>query len=227
MTSMLKRSTAALVAVVAFAAMGCQGPEQELVDRFFEASQRGDNASVAALSMVAFPEEVESWNVLAVGEEARTPYLVPRLIEQVGVVEDERDVQFKVFGEWRRSNYETLRNIQARLRDDPDYHFPGRLGELQDQWDVYREERLEVVAKLRDAELELEREIRRVNKSLQRESTPEFLTGETQKKPVTVRVTTPAGDRHYEVTLTRYDLKNQFDATVPTRWIITALAPVD
>ena len=219
------RRVAALAALLALPSLGCRGAEQELVDRFFEATQRGDNPSVASLSMVAFPVDVESWNVLEVGEERREPYLVPELFERVGAAEDERDAQFKVFGEFRRINYETLRGMQARLREDPEHRFSGRLGELKDEWDGYREQRLQVVAKLRDAELDLEREIRRVSKSLQRESTPEFLTGETQRKLALVRVTTTGGDRHYEVTLTRYDLKNQFDATVPTRWIITAIAP--
>ena len=54
-----------------------------LVDRFFEATQRGDNPTVAALSMVAFPDDVESWNVLDVGEARSEPYAVPSLIEAV------------------------------------------------------------------------------------------------------------------------------------------------
>jgi len=205
--------------------IGCFGPEQEVVDRYLAASQRGDNETVAALSMVAFPADAESWNVLEVGPERREPYRVPELREAVKVAEDERDAQFRVFGEFRRENYDSLRRIGARLREEPDYHFSGRLGELQDEWEAFRQERRGVVAKLRDAEIELEEEIRRVDKSLLRETSPEYLTGVTLKKDATVRVTTPSGDQHYVITLTRYDLKNQFDALVPTRWIITAVKP--
>jgi len=206
-------------------AVACSGPEEELVNRFFEATERGDNQTVAALSMVAFPEDVESWNVLEISEERRETYVVPDLTAKVEAAEDERDAQFKVFGEFRQSNYETLRRIQARLREEPDYRFTGRLGELQDEWDAFSEGRREVVAKLRDAELELEREIRRVNKSLQRESSPEYLTGETLRKEALVRVTSASGDTRYQVALTRYALQNQFDAAVPTRWIVTAIEP--
>ena len=81
-----------------------------------------------------------------------------------------------------------------------------------------------MVAGLRDAEIELEREIRRVNKSLQRESTPEYLTGQMLSKNARVRVTTPSGDGMYDITLTRYELQNQFDALVPSRWIITGVS---
>lgn len=204
--------------------VACSSPEEELIDRYLLAAQRGDNATVAALSMVAFPNEVESWNVLEISDASSEPYRVPELREKVGAVEDERDAQFRVFGEFRQANYETLRRIGARLREEPAYHFPGELGELQDEWDAFREERRMVVAKLRDAEMELEREIRLVNKSLQRESSPAYLTGQALVKNARVRVTTPAGDGLYDITLTRYELKNQFDALIPSRWIITAVA---
>jgi len=218
----LKRFVFAMVPV--WLSAGCAGPEQEVLDRYLEASQRGDNETVAALSMVAFPEDVESWNVLDISDERREPYLVPELRQIVETAEDERDAQFKVFGEFRRKNYETLRRIRARVSDEPDYHFPGRNGELQDQWEVFRLERRQVVAKLHEAEIAFEREIRRVSKSLQRESSPEYLTGVALRKEARVRVTTvaPASvDEHYTITLTRYELKNQFDALVPARWIIT------
>ena len=207
--------------------VGCAGVEQEVLDRYLEASQRGDNATVAALSMVAFPEDVESWNILEISDERRDPYLVPELWQIVVSAEDERDTQFKVFGEFRRKNYETLRRISVRVGDEPDYHFPGQVGELQDQWEVFRQERRQAEAKLHQAESALEREIRRVNKSLQRESSPQYLSGETLRKDGRVRVTTAAGDEHYTITLTQYELKNPFDALVPARWIITEVAKAD
>lgn len=223
-TSKSRLEAVAIVSLwLAAVSLGCAGPEQEVLDRYFTASQRGDNETVAALSMVAFPDEVASWNVLEIGAERSEPYRVPELRELVAQAEDERDAQFKVFGEFRQQNYDTLRRIGARLGEEPDYHFPGKLGELQDTWEAFRSERRQVVAKLHDAEMALEQEIRRVTKSLQRESSPEYLTGGTRNKDARVRVTTPAGDAHYTVTLTQYELENQFDALVPARWIITAV----
>jgi hypothetical protein len=203
----------------------CQSAEEELVDRFLQASQRGDNETVAALSMVAFPDEVLAWKLLTVGEQLREPYRVPQLRQRVEDAEDRRDEQFKAFGEFRQQNYDDLARIQRRLRDDPQHQFTGHLLDLKRQWDAFREERRAVVAGLHEAERDLEWEIRRVNKSLMRESSPEYLTGETLRKEVRVRVTTPSGERDYRITLTRYDLRNQFDAVVPTRWIVTEVEP--
>jgi hypothetical protein len=97
------------------------------------------------------------------------------------------------------------------------------MGELQDEWEAFRLERRGAVSRLHEAEIELEEEIRRVRKSLQRESSPKYLTGATLNIDARVRVTTPAGDEHYTITLTQYELKNQFEALVPARWIITAV----
>ena len=208
----------------ALSSVACVGPEEEILERYLLASQRGDSPTVAALSMVAFPEDdVQSWNILEIGELRTEPYTVPVLRETVRLVEGERDAQFRVFGDFRKENYESLRRIQVRVREESDYHFSGRLGELQDEWDAFRVERREVVAKLHAAEIAFEREIRRVNKSLQRESSPEYLTGEMLLKNARVRVTTEVGDGQFDFTLTQYALKNQFDALVPARWIITAV----
>lgn len=207
--------------------VGCVGPEIELVERYLAASARGDNETVESLSMVSFPTEVHSWNVLDLGLAWREPYLVLELRRQVGAAEAERDTQLKRFGAFRQENYETLRRINERLRDDPEYHFPGRMGELQDEWEMFRLESKHTAAMLHEAQTAFEHEIRRVRKSVEREVKPEELSGEILKKDARVRVTTVDGDVYYRLTLSRYELSNPFNALVPSRWIVTAVTPVE
>jgi hypothetical protein len=212
--------------VIAASALSCRTAEHELVERFFEASRRQDNQTVALLSMVAFPGEVVDFRVMAIGEERRGPYRLSSMRERVEQAEDRRDEQFKIFGDFRQANYDELLRIQRLVGDDPGKKLEGRPGELQRQWDAFREERRAVVASLHEAEQELEWEIRRVQKSLQREAAPEYLTGESLNKTASVRVTTKENEEKvYDVTLTRYDLENSFGAVVPTRWIVTAIEP--
>jgi hypothetical protein len=212
--------------LVGVSSLACRTAEHELIDRFLEAESRQDNQSVALLSMVAFPGEVVDFRLLTLGEERRGPYRVSALRERVREAEAIRDRQFKVFGDFRQSNYDDLVKVQRLLRDDPGTKLQGRLGELQRQWDAFREERRAVVSSLHRAQQELEWEIRCVQKTLQREADPESLTGETLTKDASVRVTTrDNGEGVYVVTLTRYDVKNPNDAVVPTRWIVTAVEP--
>lgn len=216
------------IPLIAVAASGiaCQSAEHELIDRFLEAESRQDNQSVALLSMVAFPGEVLDFRVVTMNEERRGPYRVAAMRERVDEAGNRRDQQFKLFGDFRQANYDELLKLQRLVRNDPGRKLDGRLRELQRQWEAFREERDVVVSSLHQAEQELEGEIRRVQKSLQREADPEFLTGETLTKEASVRVTTKEdGENVYVVTLTRYDVKNTFGAVVPTRWIVTAVEP--
>ena len=214
------------VPLIAAACLSCRNAEHELVDRFLEAARRQDNQTVAMLSMVAFPGEVLDFRVISIEDERRGPYRVAAMQERVAEAEAVRDQQFKLFGNFRQANYDDLLKVQRLLGDDQARKLEGRLGDLQSQWDAFREERRAVVSALHDAELELEEEIRRVHKSLQREADPEYLTGETLTRDAVVRVTTKeAGEGDYLVTLTRYDVVNRFGAVVPTRWIVTAVEP--
>jgi hypothetical protein len=204
-------------------ASACRSSEEELLDRFLRASQRGDQETVAALSLVAFPDEIPDWDVLSMGDVRHEPYRIPELRKEVEAAEDRRDAQFKEFGEFRQQNYDDLARIQRRLREQPDYSFTDPLLELNEAWERHRQARRDVVSKLHEAEMALEWEIRRVNRSLQRESTPEYLTGEMLLRDARVKVL--GSGRVYVVTLIRYELENQFDAVVPTRWIVTAVEP--
>jgi hypothetical protein len=193
----------------------------------------GDNEMVALLSMVSFPESPSTWRgfrVLGISRPMREPYPVPALRQKVTDAEQRRDEQFDAFGEFRRRSYDDLASIQRLLRDDPDAPLGGHLLELHLEWEAYREERRKAVEGLHRAQLELEWELRSVTKSLQRESTPEYLSGEVVHEQARVQVSTgpsaatgPAGDRVYVVVLTRYELRNQFGAVVPARWIVTEI----
>jgi hypothetical protein len=218
---MRNRSLGILFLLGAAAATACKSEEEEVVDRFLLAAQRGDDATVALLSMVAFPDELRDWELLSLSGERREGYRVPELRRRLSEAEHRRDEQFEAFGEFRQQNYEELAAIQRRRRDDPEARLTGRALELSTRWDAFREERRQVVNALHEAELALEWEIRRATKSLQRESAPEYLTGETVERDALVRAATSTGEQSFRVTLTRYDVRNQFGAVEPSRWIVT------
>ena len=70
--------------VGALSSVACVGPEEEILERYLLASQRGDSPTVAALSMVAFPEDdVQSWNILEISALRTEPYDIPALRQTV------------------------------------------------------------------------------------------------------------------------------------------------
>jgi hypothetical protein len=223
---MWSRSVAgARIALLVLGVTACKSEEEEVLDRFLLATRRGDGETVAAIAMVAFPEALDDWEVLSVSPERREGYRVPELRRRVEEAEQRRNEQLGAFGDFRRQNYDDLAAIQRRLRDHPETRLTGRLLELQTRWDEFRAERRGVADALEEAERELEGEIRRAAKSLQRESTEEDFSGDTIERDALLRARTGAGERSYRITLTRFEVKNQFGAVVPSLWIVSAVEP--
>lgn len=198
-------------------------PEQELVNRFLEAVDNGDRPTIASLSVRGFDESMDSWEILEVQNAATIAYPVPVLREEVLVAEEERDEQFKIYSEFRQSNYDQLARIQKAQQNDPDYRFSDRLEALRVEWESQRSERREKVRQLQQAEIALANEVKTMTKSLQRESTPEYLTGEVLNRRVLVSIVRQGQLQEFVFTISKYDLTNQFDAAVPSGWIVTEI----
>jgi len=58
-----------------------------------------------------------------------------------------------------------------------------------------------------------------------REAQVDYLSGRVLERELTVRITSPVGDRDFHFQLMRYDLTNQFGAEVLSRWIIAGFEP--
>ena len=205
----------------------CLSPEQELVSRFLQAVANGDRPTMAMLSARGFDEPVDTWEILEIADAPTTPYPVPDLREAVDLAERARDEQFQIYSEFRQANYNRLAQIQKLQQNNPEHRFGGQLEELRVEWEDQRTDRRERVRRLQEAEIRLADEIKTVNQSLQRESTPEYLNGELLNKLVHVRLVQEGAPRDFTFRISKYELTNQFDAAVPSRWLITAIHPRD
>ena len=178
--------------------------------------------------MASFPGgPVESWELLEVGPETPGPYRVPELRAEEASAKTHRDDQFKAFYDFREANREQIEAITARRDRDPDAPLGRGLGEIAAEWDAYRSERRRLVSSLSEVQMALDEERRRAQRSLLREAPVDYLTGNIVEKEVLVRtVEREAARADYRFSLIRYDLRNQFETEVASRWIIAAIEPV-
>ncbi len=214
---------AAWLATLGLAA--CSGtPEEAFVSQFFRAIAQGDRATLAAVSLVPFPAEPPaSWTLVEVSPETAGPYRVPALREEEQQATRRRDDQFQEFSAFRSANQEALREIAERRDARPDANFSGRLGRIEAEWETHREERRMVREALAEAQMALDAERRRAQRSLDREAPVDYLTGSVVVRDLIVE----ADGVRYRFTLMRYDLVNQFDDPVPARWLVTSIEPAD
>ena len=61
----------------------CTPPEEQVLNTFFTALQNGDADALARVSLAPFEGDVESWEIVAVGPEARKPFALPELLESL------------------------------------------------------------------------------------------------------------------------------------------------
>ena len=201
------------------------GDEEQLLRRFFDAISRGDTVTAFGFSVAAFPGgAVSAWEVVEIREETTGPYRIGELLDEERDSVARRDEQFQSLYAFQQANRDDLDRISARRERDPDAAIGGRLGSLAEEWDDYGEERRALVRALSEVQMAIELERRRTRRSLLRDAPVDYLTGEVAQKEVVVRITEEeAGVRDYLFSLLRYDLVNQYEAEVPSRWIIGAI----
>lgn len=215
----------AAAAVAALALPACSGsPEEAFVTQFFRAIAQGDRATLASVSLVSFPAEPpSSWELVEVSEETSGPYRVPELRDEERAATRRRDDQFQEFSAFRSANQDALRQIAERRDARPGAALSGPLGRIEEEWDAHSEERRAVREALAEVQMALDAERRRAERSLDREAPVDYLTGSVTGKELLV----VADGVRYRFTLIRYDLVNQFDDPVPSRWLVDSIEAVE
>ena len=203
------------------------GPERTLLRTFFTAVQANDNATLASMSTVGFEGTVESYEIVSVGEETVQPFRLPDILEASEEAKTTRDEHWEEFGIFQDEHFEDIEAIQDRVEQEPDYRFSGSRGELQTEWERWREERSAHEAALREANAAVDRERTQASMSVMGATTLTGFSGEVVTKDVVVNVTTQEdGLKPYRFTLSRYNL-TAGENSPPSRWIITSIEPAE
>ena len=203
------------------------GPERALLRTFFTAHQTNDNATLASMSTVGFEGTVESYEIVSVSEETPQPFRLPDLLDAAEGAKTTRDEHWEEFGIFQDEHFEDIEAIQERAEQEPDYRFSGRRGELQTEWERWREERSAHETALREANAAVDRERTQASMSVMSATTLTGFSGEVVTKDVIVNVTTQEeGQKPYRFTLSKYNL-TAGENSPPSRWIITGIEPAE
>jgi hypothetical protein len=199
------------------------GGEKDLLNRFFMACRTGDNATIASVSQVSFPdaEGCEGWDLIEVSEEVTEPFRLTELRKQATDAKAERDIQFEKGKYFLEDNYNEIEKIQQRLDKNPDATFSGKLAEVQEEWQSIIENRKTLERTVGELNRELEKDVKLARMSLLADLPVQGLEGTVHKKEVKVTVTTGGQDKPYTFILQRYRLTNPETNVSPSaRWII-------
>ncbi len=206
----------------------CRGPEEEFLDKFFDAVRIGDHVTLAGVSVVGFSGPVDSWEVLEVRPEVREPFRLADLRRRAVEADDEVERQFVEFSEFRKRHLEEFEMIRDRLDEEPEYRFRGEWGEIQAEFERFRDRYDDLYSRRQSIRQAIDRESMLVKMSLMSAEEIDHLRGEVVIKDVLLKVmTSETGETSYLFTMRKYDLVNrETEFKPPSRWIITAIEEI-
>lgn len=177
------------------------------------------------MSAVGPPGKVDSWKVVEVTSRTTEPFTLPELVAKLTAVKKVRDEGQEVRTKYFKDNEDSLNEIIPKLRDDPEYQFRGKLGEIQEQWEKMLEERKEQESAYQELKREVDRETGIVNKSVMRQLDVGTLQGAISVTDMLLNLKLPeTGELPFKVQLKKYDLSEpQSDRVEPARWVIVGI----
>jgi hypothetical protein len=200
----------------------CGSPEQAAVEQFFRAAQSNDSTTIAYMSAVSPPLPVESWKVAEVTARTTEPFTLPEVLEKFEAAKKERDAASEIRTKFAKDNEESLSQIIPKMRDDPEFKFKGKLGEIQTEWAKMLEERNEKEHAFQELKQVVNRESNLASKSVMRQVDVGKLKGEIAVTEMLLNLKTPdAGELPFRATLRKYNLMEGDSGRVENaRWVI-------
>jgi hypothetical protein len=212
-----------IVSVVLACLWACGSPEQATIDQFFRAAQSNDSTTLAYMSAVGPPGKVESWKVVEVTSRSTEPYTLPDLVAKFEAAKKARDESTAERKKYFDDHQDALEQIVPKLRDDPEYKFKGKVGEVQEEWMKLLETRKETEGAYQELKRAVDRESSIASKSVMRQLDVATLHGGIAVTEMLLNLKPPdsAAELPFKVRLHKYDLsEKESDRVEPARWVI-------
>jgi hypothetical protein len=224
-----------VVAMLPLASCG-SSPEQELLQKYFQASRMRDNQTLSNFATVSFsPSQegiVQKFTVTSVGEEQRRPLRLKELAAAEAEVKKGEEEFSKKKKEYQDANGEAIQRV-LKVEASGKGGLKGKDAEIQAEWTKWRDETKVWAGKLSDARKAAGEDLPVAQTSAYDARSQVDATqyeGEIVTKDVKfdAEVKSPEGQvasKKMHAVLTRVELKNGPAAkpTITGRWVITQL----
>jgi len=187
---------------------------------FFTAVQNGDEEALARVSLAAFDGNVDSWELVEMGPEAKTAFALPALYEKLMKKRSEVRVETEknaFYAEDHRDMYEQYKKKKAK---DPEHVFTGELATFQAEWEARMEEQKELEEEAERLAKETKALKEAAGLSLNTRVNEKF-DGDVLAKKVRLKVSSDSAEKTYTFKLERYVLADKEHNLSPmARWVI-------
>ncbi len=220
---------AALLIVLGTAVVGaaCGGPEQRVVEQYFNALKANDTQTLTSFALVAFDKKVDSWKITGTEPDTKAPAALPDLAKKVRDLEGQLAANKKASQNYANEE-EGKRFLQIQQVKDvqkKNGKVPANLAAVAAAWEKFNDKDRDLKKAVAEAKDLVEKEKRRVVLSLGQVEDVENQPAEVTTKKVDLNLTIAGEAKPYVITLRKYDLTGDKGPRVVSRWIVESVAP--
>jgi hypothetical protein len=225
----MRERGAALLIVLGAAVVGaaCGGPEQRVVDQYFNALKANDTQTLTSFALVAFDKKVDSWKITGTEPEAKAPATLPDLAKKVRDLEVELAANKKASQNYANEE-EGKRFLQIQQVKDTQKKngkVPANLAGVAAAWEKFNDKDRDLKKGVAEAKDAVEKERRRVVLSLGQVEDVENQAAEVTTRKVDLNLTIAGEAKPYVITLRKYDLTGEKGPRVVSRWVVESVTP--
>ncbi len=224
---MRERTTALAMALgLSLAGMACGGAEKGVINQYFTALNAGDSNTLTSFAAVTLDAKVDSWKIVGISEETRTPAALPDLVAKQQELEAQLEENKKEARAWGNDLeiYPKLDRVRELQKDDK--KIPASLQPIADQWEEFNAKDRELKAKVDEAKRAVQAEKRNTRLSVGQVEGVEGLTGEVVSKTVNLDLTIDGQVKPYVMGLRKYELEGaETGPRMVSRWFVESLDP--
>lgn len=224
---MRERATALAIALaLALGVAACGGgPEANVINQYFTALRANDTNTLTSFATVQFDQKVDSYKIVSVGPEARTPATLPELVAKQKQLEADLAKNNRDAKAWGNDLNVYPKLDEVRSLEQKGAKIPAALEPIHQKWTAFNDKDRELKKGLADAKAAVEREKRIATLSLGALEDLETLKGDVITKDVDLTMTVAGQAKPYVMTLRKYDVSGGTGSRLVSRWVVFGLTP--
>jgi hypothetical protein len=208
-------------AAVAALAVACSGPENFVIEKYFQAVNAKDNDTLTSFALVGFDKKVDKYAIKKVVGETKEAAPLTELVKKQKGIEAQISANKREYTIYNNDHITEVTEVRALKKSgDP---VPAKLAAVAADWDKFTDKEKELKKQLGDAKAAAEKERKTMSVSVGNVDDMDGLVGDVLTKQVEVELTVAGQTTPYLMTLKKYDVKSATGMRPTSRWIVSGL----
>jgi hypothetical protein len=209
------------VAALAALAVACSGPENFVIEKYFQAVNAKDNDTLTSFALVTLDKKVDKYQIKKVVGETKDAAPLAELAKKQKDIEAQVNQNKRDFNAYNLDHTMELTQVVALKRSGD--KIPEKLAPVAADYEKFNEKKRELEKQLADARGLVDKEKKVMTVSIGTFDDMESLQGDVLTKQVELELTIGGQAIPYVMTLKKYDLKSATGARPTSRWIVSGL----